>query len=227
MRNVIDTPAAQIHRRMLDGEVGALGFEERQRWVWFMLLLLVRHPGMIRPRQKAQEESWKNFFVETLLVGQTPTGHAEPLDRAGAEFFYNQNFAGSGRDVELQGLVNLPLSSPFPNQIMNLEWRVLQLDSAPTYFFPLADNPVSIVGDGPNKGFWMPLAPDALFVAGDSGYFSTTPVLREKFRESLPLRVVHHQFEHTREFVIVKDGGKEQNQALVRIAGRYLPRHAS
>jgi hypothetical protein len=148
MTKAIDTPAARLHQRMLAGEVDSFGFEEREQWVYFMLLLLQRHPNAIQPRQEAQEESWKNFFVKTL-VGQTPTGHAEPLDRAGAEAFYDQHWAGSGRDLALQGLVNFPRSGPFSNNIMRLEWRVLRLDSAPTYFFPLTDNPITIWRDGP------------------------------------------------------------------------------
>jgi hypothetical protein len=73
----------------------------------------------------------------------------------------------------------------------------------------------------------MPLAPDALFVAGDRDCFSITPVLHEKFRGSLPLRVVQYQFSQAREFAIGKDEGVEKNQTLVRIAERSLPIRSS
>jgi hypothetical protein len=69
MAKAIDTPAARLHRRMLNGEMDAFGFEERQLWVWFILLLLVRHPAMIRPKQEAQEESWKNFLNRPFVAG--------------------------------------------------------------------------------------------------------------------------------------------------------------
>jgi hypothetical protein len=221
MAKAIDTPAARLHRRMLAGEVDTFGFEERQLWTWFMLLLLARHPGMIRARQNAQEESWKKFFVEDL-IGQTPTGYALPLDRAEAEAFYNQHFVGSGRDLVLQAMANYPRESPYYPDIMRLEWRVLCLNEAAIHFL-LADNPITMWGDEHIRRLWMPLAPDALLVAGDRHYISNAVELRERFREVLALDVMRHQFKQAREFVIGKDEGAEKNQALASIAEQYLP----
>jgi hypothetical protein len=225
MAKAIDTPAARLHRRMLAGELDTFGFEDRQLWAWFMLLLLVRYPGMIRAEQDAREESWKKFFVEDL-IGQTPTGYELPLDHAGAEAFYDQHFAGSGRDLVLQAVVNFPRESPFYPDIMRLEWRVLRLNEAAIHFL-LADNPITMWGDGAVRRLWMPLAPDALFVAGDHHYLSNAVELRERFRESLALDVMHHQFRQAREFVIGKDEGAEKNQALASIAEQYLRQHNS
>jgi hypothetical protein len=221
MAKAIDTPAARLHRRMLNGEISAFGFEERQLWVWFVLLLLVRHPGMIRARQDAQEEHWKKFFIE-YLIGQTPTGYTLPLDHAGAEAFYDQHFAGSGRDLVLQAAVNYPRESPFYPDIMRLEWRVLRLSKSAIHFL-LADNPITMWGDEHIKRLWMPLAPDALFVAGDHDYLSKAVELRERYRESLALDVMRHQCRQAREFVIGKDEGEEKNRTLASIAEQYLP----
>jgi hypothetical protein len=103
----------------------------------------------------------------------------------------------------------------------NVGWRVLRLNKAAVHFL-LADNPITIWGNQTIQRVWMPLAPGALFIAGDHHYVSAAVELREEFRESLALDVMRHQFRQAREFVIGKDEGAEKNQALASIAEQYL-----
>jgi hypothetical protein len=178
-------------------------------------MLKYRHPDEILSRQKAQEERLKETLIKTS-IGKTPIGYTQPLNRDEAKTLYNQQFAGAGSDMVLQGLVNLPLNDSRINQLMKLEWRVFRLHGTWIYFC-LSDNPIKFWPEGNKiKSIWMPISPDALFVAGDYRYLSQEPILLEEFRGILHFTVNHYQYSQAREFVIARDQGKEKNQFIDR-----------
>lgn len=209
----IDGPAANIRDRLLAGDVESLSRGERDTFATFLMLLLIRDPASIRPKQEPIETQ---FWEGIKGSPRTIDGVTRKMTDAEAKEVYDEVFKGYGGDLVFEAMIKYAHDSPHSRVLKKLQWRVFEM-STDDPDLVIADRPVQIWGQKDRlERLLIPLSPKAVFIAGTPEYFDNEIKLQSQFRGALAVDCIGEQFRQARRFVVARNLGPDDG--LLEIA---------
>lgn len=170
----LDTAAADAHRLLLGGNVGALSDEQRCRWAGLVMSLGFRGPGEVGGIRAAVDALLDPAVSKAVLGLDVPDDFPEPARHKLAMDVLMHSIDDKERGTEL----------------INMHWKVIEVGQR--HELLISDSPIweptlfARSGD-PKSYVAMPIAPGKLFVASNS------PRLAAALGMLPPRELVHRQ----------------------------------
>jgi len=151
----LDTEADRVHKRLLDGEVGALSDEQRCRWAGLIMSLWFRTPGEVAGIRAAVEA------LHDSGIGRSLPGSDELIELPDT----------ARNELAMQVMMRAIDDGDRGRELINMHWDVIEIDRSREFF--ISDSPLSQPGSFARLGaaasyIAMPISPTKLFIAANS-----------------------------------------------------------
>lgn len=161
----IDEPASQVHRVILDDQLGRLTEEQQYIWTRFLVSLVLRGPGAVEHVRSRGIEALGAEFDDDPDAFMDARGH-QP--EASLRRFVEKNAPDLLHDFGTRSLPTLIQTSTLNRTIFEASWVTRRFSSTPERLL-IGDRPLTLFGAlNDNFMLYLPVAPDRAFMAFNS-----------------------------------------------------------